>query len=64
MDEWISIEDELIVTTAAALPLVMGDLQHDEAREFLIRVYDRLMEYINANGLNFTKESNNESTVR
>lgn len=63
MADWISIEDELIVKTAAALPLVMGDLQHDEAREFLIKIYDNLMEYINANGLNFAKEDGDESTV-
>jgi hypothetical protein len=55
MDEWISIEDELIVTTAAALPRVMGDLQHDESRKLLITVYDKLMEYITANGLDSTK---------
>lgn len=56
MDEWISIEDELIVKVAAFLPLIVGDLKHEDSRRVALKIIDELDEYIQANNLDFTKE--------
>lgn len=56
MDEWISIEDELIVKVASFLPLIVGDLKHEDSRRVALKLIDELDEYIQANNLDFTKE--------
>lgn len=56
MDEWISIEDELIIKSRNILRVNLAVLKNTEVRERTQDLYNELEDYIQANDLDFTKE--------